>query len=70
VSERSISFPSNYVRKCPIVWFVSVLDQIPGRSSRGESMGLSVFEKMKVLRYDWPTDFMFLLDILINPVKL
>ena len=27
-------------------------------------------KKMKVLRYDWPTDFMFLLDILINLAKL
>src|SRR6218665_3704251 len=26
--------------------------------------------KMKALRYDWPTDFMFFVDIMINPGKL
>ena len=31
---------------------------------------ISVSQKMKVLRYDWPTDSMFLLDMLINPAKL
>jgi len=25
---------------------------------------------MKVLRYDWPSHFTFLLDVLINPAKL
>jgi len=35
-----------------------------------QNMKTSVSQKMKVLRYDWPSHFMFLLDILINPAKL
>ena len=31
---------------------------------------ISVSQQNESLRYDWPSDFKFLLDILINPAKL